>query len=204
MASIQEGDILRLVVSLVFPDSVIMQNVFHLVITAINGTGDDDEIGVDLRQYTEALYDEIAGNISQDIDTDEIKVYVYDPGDEDFDEVVTKNWTLTPTGGTDFLPHGVAGLVLLRTLDPDVNGKKYFGGLSEDSQTAGEWGSGALANLASAAVETVSIYTDATSGNVYAPGVWSPTRVNFFAYSGTVVANTAPAYQRRRKPGVGI
>jgi hypothetical protein len=63
---------------------------------------------------------------------------------------------------------------------------------------------GVITILAAGGVEIISEYTDAVSGNVYTPGVWSPTREAFFDYGGTILTNAITGYQRRRKPGVGI
>lgn len=202
--SLIEGDILRVVASLLFPDDVIMQNVFHIVLTTINGTGSESEVGDDMVAYIEDIYAEIEGNISDEIDADELKIYVYDPIDDDFDEVISEPFTDSYAGSPDFLPHGVAGLILIRTLDPDVSGKKYFGGFGEGSQLSGEWGAGTIVNLGAAGIALASQYTDPTSGNVYTPGVWSVKETNFFPANNTIVVNATPAYQRRRKPGVGI
>lgn len=133
-----------------------------------------------------------------------MRAYVYDPVDDDYDEVGSEALTFTPVNATHALPHGVAGLVNCKTTDPDVNGKKYFGGLAEDQHDDGVWSSAFLTLLTAAAAEWVTPFVGAVTGADFTPGVWSPTRSIFYAMSGTVILPAIAAYQRRRKQGVGI
>lgn len=202
--AITEGTVLRVVASLLFPDDVIMQNVFHLVLTTRLGTGDPDETTLDMQDYINQIYVAAQGNISDDIVGDEIKVYEYDSVDDDFDEVGTGLVTFTPAATGDFLPHGVAALQIFYTTDPDVQGRKFWGGFSELGQADGDWVAGALIALIETSDEVVGAYTGLETGSTYTTGVWSPTNTNFFAYNDVVATPATIAYQRRRKPGVGI
>lgn len=202
--SVTEGTVLRLVASMVFPDDVIMMNVFHFVLTTIVGDGDPATVGADAIEYIEALYADVGNEISDGIDANELAIYEYDPVDEDFDEVITVNWADTFIDTADPLPHGVALVQNFKTTDPDVDGRKYWGGYTEGDQVAGSWVALALTHAIATAVKITDQFTATVSANVYTPGVWSPTTLNFFAYTGTVFTNAIVGYQRRRKPGVGI
>lgn len=202
--ALQEGDIIRVVASLVFPDDVIMQNVFHLVLTTIVGDGDEDTVSEDLADYVERVYSEMDSEISEDISSSDVKLYVYDDIDDDFDQIGTEVWALPTLAGTDFIPHGVACVINLFTTDPDVQGRKFFGGWKDARVVDGAWvGVSTTAQLLIGA-DIVASFNGGPSANVYTPGVWSPTRTNFYAFNGVFVLNTTPGYQRRRKPGVGI
>jgi hypothetical protein len=129
---------------------------------------------------------------------------VYDPIDDDFDEVGSTAWVFNPNLAADELPRGVAALINCKTTDPDVNGKKYIGGYTEGNTVAGMWGAGTITQLGLFAVDWLTNFVGATSTADFIPGIWSPTRTNFYAGGGTVLIPTIAAYQRRRKRGIGI
>jgi hypothetical protein len=202
--AINEGDILRIVASLVFPDDVIMQNVFHMVATTIVGDGNEEDITEDAVGYIDDIYEEHEANIDDTIDGDEIKVYVWDSVDQDWDEIGTGLMTITAAAVGDAMPHGCALLQTFFTSDPDVQGRKYWGGFGEGNHADGDWSGTVLANIVLAAADVITTVTGVTTGSTFQPAVWSPKNENAFLYSGVVVTNSVVAYQRRRKPGVGI
>ena len=102
------------------------------------------------------------------------------------------------------MPNGVASLVHALTTDPDVRGSKYFGGHLPASTVDNDWTGGFLSTMLAGGLIWVEPFVGAGTGGDFAPGVWSPTKTNFFLFNGTVTVNAQVAYQRRRKPGVGI
>jgi hypothetical protein len=202
--AISNGDVLKIVASLVYPDDVIMMNVFHVVATTIVGDGAEDDVVLDLAQYAFNIYNELAASVGEDMDDDILKMYVYDSIDEDFDEIGSSLWSLGATQTGELLPHGVALMQTFYTIDPDVQGRKYWGGFTELDQVDGSWASQILANAVLAADEIVGTYVGVETGSTYQPVVWSPTQLNAFLYSGVVISNSIVNYQRRRRPGVGI
>lgn len=201
--AVSNGDLIRLVVSLVFPDDVVMQNVFHLVATNLLDT-DEATVTQDAVNYANLLYNEHESSMSDEMSGDEIKVYVYDSVDDDFDEIGTGALSSVGSVALGPAPHGLAVVQNYYTTDPDVQGRKFWGGFTENSLDDSDWASALVAALVLTAAEVVGTYTDSSSSNVFQPSVWSPTKKTAYAYSGTVVTNTVPGYQRRRKPGVGI
>jgi hypothetical protein len=201
--SIAVGDVLRVVAIMAWLDGNLNMNVFNAVIGGTGGPFDEADIVDDAVAWMNAIYGNMTGSISDELDGSEIAVYVYDSVDDDFDEVGTDPWTFNPTSGSEQLPRGVAGLINANTIDPDVQGKKYLGGLVEPSVTDGLWIAAQLANLALWADDWVTAFTGGTSGASWIPGVWSPTRTNFYPFSGAYTIPAIPAYQRRRKRGVG-
>lgn len=202
--SITVGDILKVVAIMTWLDGDIMQNVFAAAIGGTGGPYDDEDIVADAQSWLAAMYGNLSAVQSSSVDGSEVRVYVYDSVDDDFDEVGSASWTYNPTETGEFLPKGVAALINCKTLDPDVSGKKYIGGLCEVAQDDDVLQAGTMGLLADFADDWTDLFTGSVSGASWVPGIWSPTRTNFYAMSGTYVIPTIPAYQRRRKRGVGI
>lgn len=202
--TITAGDILRVVAIYAWTDGNIMQNVFNAVVTGGGSPWDDVDIVGDALDWLDTMYATISVDISDAVDGAEVRVYKYDAIDDDWDEVGSDDWTWNPSNGSDRTPTGVAALINCKTTDPDVNGKKYIGGYTEGSPVNGIWDTTTLTRLALWGAEWVQGFTGAVSGASWAPGVWSPTSTLFVAMSGAVLIPTIPAYQRRRKVGVGI
>lgn len=201
--SIQVGDILRVVAIAAWLDGNLNMNVFNGVIGGTGGPYDDGDIVADALAWVNVIFANLTTSMSDELDGSEVAVYVYDSIDDDWDEVGTATWTFNPSSAGSQLPRGVASLINARTTDPDVQGKKYLGGLTEGSVDDGLWNSAHITVMGALADDWVDLFTGATSGASWVPGVWSPTRTNFFAFSGSHIIPTTPAYQRRRKRGVG-
>lgn len=202
--SITVGDVLRVVAIMQWLDGDIAMNVFNAVISGTGGPYDDLDIVDDAVAWLDLIYGEITAQVSTDLDGAEVRVYIYDTVDDDWDEVGSDVWTWNPTSAGEPLPRGVAALVNVKTLDPDVNGKKYYPGMTEAGSTDGLWGAGTVTDLQDSSTEWVGTFAGAVSGADWVPGIWSPTRTNFYPFSGTIIVPTIPAYQRRRKNGIGI
>ena len=202
--SLSVGDILKVVAVISYLDGSIAQNVFATVISGSGGPFDEADIVDDMVDWVESMYANMTGKTANNLDGSEVKVYEYDSIDDDFDEVGSDPWVWNPSSTTDMLPQGVAVLINCKTSDPDVSGKKYLAGTTEAYNNEGVIDAALLTDVAAFAVDWVTGFVGATSGASFTPGVWSPTRTNFFAMSGAVIVPTIYAYQRRRKPGVGI
>jgi len=202
--SVQVGDILRIVAAMVWDDAEVAQNVYNAVIGGSGGPYDDADIVDDALAWVQAMYANWLTHFSDELNGSQVQVYKYDSVDDDFDEVGTVGWSFTPTGAADQLPRGVAGLVTCRTSDPDVQGKKYLPGLTEAAALDGIITVGTLAVMLDYADDWVTAFVGGVSGASWIPGIWSPTRTNFFPCGDSYTANAIPAYQRRRKQGVGV
>lgn len=202
--SIVVGDVLKVVTSLVWTDGEINQNVYNAVIGGSGGPYTDGDIVDDAGDWMDQIYANMAARCSDEIDGSQVQVYVYDAIDDDWDEVGSAGWTFNPTTAGDQLPRGVAGLVVAKTTDPDVSGKKYIPALTEDSIIDGLYSSGYLTAAVAFAIDWLTGFTGATSGASWVPGIWSPTETNFFAATLAYLVSAIPAYQRRRKNNVGV
>ena len=134
----------------------------------------------------------------------EVRVYVWDSVGEDWDEISTKPFTFAPTSTTDQLPRGAAVLINAKTVDADVNGKKYIGGLTETSNTDGLVVAAEVARQVLLATDWLEVETGAESGAEFDAGIWSPLQQTLYDLTGTFTIPAIWAYQRRRKRGVGI
>lgn len=202
--SIQVGDILKVVAILQWLDGDIAQNVYNTVVSGAGGPYDESDVTDDMLEWVEDMQAPLVTSQSDEIDGSEVRVYVYDAVDDDWDEIGSTSWTYNPSNVGEQLPRGVAFLINCKTSDPDVNGKKYLPGGTESNVTDGLVNAGMLAAIAAYSVLWVGPFTGSTSSADFTPGVWSPTRTNFYQMTEQVITPTIPAYQRRRKRGVGI
>lgn len=202
--SIQAGDILRIVAVMAWLDGDIAQNVFNAVVTGGGSPFSDADIVADAKAWLDSMYATMTGEISNQIDGSEVRVYVYDSVDDDWDEVGSDTWGWNPSETNEPVPRGVSILINAKTLDPDVSGKKYLAGMTIQDIDDSLLTPAIVANAVLFAAEWYSGFVGGTSGADWVPGIWSPTRTSFLALNGTILVPTIPAYQRRRKQGVGI
>lgn len=198
------GDILRIVASFLWTDGNINQNVFNAVVTGGGSPWPDTDIVDDAEAWLDNMYANLTTSMSDEIDGNEVIVYKWDSVDQDWDEVGSQSWTFNPTQVTDQMPRGVAALVRLWTVDPDVQGKKYIPGLTEGDFLDGLISSTILTAMLAFAADWYLPFTGGVSGASWAPGIWSVVGSVFKAGVDHIAANAIPAYQRRRKRNVGI
>lgn len=202
--SVADNDILRIVASLLWTDSNVNQNVFNAIVTGGGGPYADQDIVDDAEAWLDNMYANLTTLCSDEIDGNEVLVYKYDSGDDDWDEVGSQAWIWDPSGTGDQMPRGVAGLVRLWTEDPDVQGKKYIGGMTEGNCTDGLWITSAVTALLAFAADWYAPFTGGTSGATWTPGIWSVKNLLIKLAVDHIATSTIPAYQRRRKRNVGI
>lgn len=201
--SISDGTILRIAVSMLFTDGNLAMNVFNAVIAGSGAPWDEEDVVSDALDWVDAIYSNLTAAVTDELDGSEMTVYEYDSSDDDWDEVGTVAFTWNPTGAGDELPRGVAALLNCRTIDPDVSGKKYFAGLTEDSNQDGLWVAAAIASLADIAADWLTPFVGTETTADWAPVIWSVTKKTPYLMTGAFAAPTEPSYQRRRKRGVG-
>lgn len=202
--SVQAGDVLRIVASFLWTDGNVNQNVFNAVVTGGGAPFDDSDIADDAEAWLDDMYLNLVAMMSDEIDGNEVIVYKYDAGDGDWDEVASQSWSYDPTQVSDQLPRGVAALARLWTDDPDVQGKKYIPGITEQSVEDGLINAAGLVNLLAFAADWYLPFVGAVSGATWTPGIWSVVGTVFNAAVDHLAASAIPAYQRRRKRNVGI
>lgn len=202
--SIADATILRVVASLLWTDGNVNQNVFNAVLGGAGAPWDEQDILDDAEDWLDNMYANFTTILSDEIDGNEVVVYKYDVAGQDWDEVGSNAWTFDPTQSTEQMARGVAGLVRLWTEDPDVQGKKYIGGLTEASLVDGLIPAAAVTALLAFGADWLTPFVGAASGATFTPGVWSVVGTVFKAAIDHIATSTIPAYQRRRKRNVGI
>lgn len=196
--------ILRVVATILWSDGNVMQNVFSSDIVGEAGPYDEVDVVADALAWVVALYNTITTLVSDECDGSQVQVYRWDPAEEDWDEVGSDPWVWDPDNTTDQLPRGVAALLNAKSTDADSSAKKYLGGLTEGPIDDGLWNAGALADFIDFGGEWVQSFVGSVTGATWNPGVWSVKDLVLNPFVATVIIPTIPAYQRRRKRGVGI
>ena len=202
--TIPDGTVLRAVASFLWTDGNVNQNVFNAVISGAGAPWDEEDVVQDLEDWFDNMYLNLVGAMSDELDGNSITVYEYDSGDDDWDEIGSDEWVFNPTGPTDQLPRGTAGLVRLWTTDADVQGKKYIPGLCEGSLVDGLYNAALIIDLLAFAADWYIPFVGAATGGTITPGVWSVVGKAFLEGIDHIATSTIPAYQRRRKRNVGI
>jgi hypothetical protein len=103
----------------------------------------------------------------------------------------------------DVTPAAVSGYLMGYTAVPKARGSKYVPGIAETQINEGEFTAPALVKLAT----LLAIYladVSLGSGASLEMGVLSKALGAFVSFTGSGLVESLPAYQRRRKQGVGI
>ena len=153
----------------------------------------------DIADYLEDVYLEIDQQIHDSITFDSIELFNVTEGVPE----PSINWPTLTVGGdaTAPVPDGVTALSIGRTGVSKVVGKKYWPLGVETDIVEGIWGSTPTGVYALAAADWIAPFTGA-SGVTWDPGVWSRAAALFRVFTETATSSV-PAYQRRRKRGVG-
>lgn len=202
--TVSTGDILRIVATMLWTDGNVMQNVYNAVITGSGGPWDSEDVIGDALDWIDDMYLNLTTYVSDEVDGSQIQGYKYDPIGDDWDEVASENWAWNPTQADEQLPRGSGPLLNLKTIDPDVNGKKYIGGFTESTLQDGLWTAGGITGLTLYGIDWATAFVGGVTGAAFTPGIWSPTNTAFYDAGLVIIIPTMPAYQRRRKRGIGI
>lgn len=171
-------------------------NIYHAISSS---AVDDDDLMIDLGRGLEQVYDQFLANLANDLTFVSLKFN--NVSDETF--IGEGTWPTFTAGGSSgqFLPLGVAGLITLPTSQPKVRGRKFFAGFTEGDITDGVWDSSLTNALVDAGAILVDPFAGFESGEPWAFGVVNQSGVfkDFISFG----VSNIPAYQRRRKQGVG-
>ena len=99
------------------------------------------------------------------------------------------------------MPPGVAVLTLARTSTSRRIGRKYWGSFTEVDSVDGAWSTGLVAFLLNAANTAYSVFS--TVSGMSMKGVIYDRTLGVARDALTISVDTNPAYQRRRRLGVG-
>lgn len=202
--TITTGDILRTVAQAVWVDGNITQNVFACLISGAGGPWVDADVLDDLEAWLDNMYANMTALTSNDLDGDFIFGYVWDTVGLDWDLFASEPWVWNPADVGQQIPRGVATFMKAPTSNPDVQGRKYFPGLTEASNASGLLTAGYIVGMLAFGLDWITPFIGAATGATFSPGVWSVKNLAHFVFGTEIAAATIPAYQRRRKRGVGI
>lgn len=196
------GEIVRVALHYTQPNAGDCMNVFHF---RLSGTVGDDADVLDgivdgWLAYWHLLWKSIAASsaVLSHLDADVINI----------DGTVDRNLgsaivNVAGTVGGEVTSAAVSGYLLAYTPIPKARGSKYIPGMSEVGVAAGAFTTGVQTVLTQLLILYASQYVG-TGGLRLNPGVLSLVLAEFIDFLGTGLIETLPAYQRRRKAGVGI
>jgi len=201
------NDVARMVLTGSAPLSSVFQNVFHWKQVSGTSIADNDALGDFIGQFTTAFL-----NIDQNISTG----YAWHTGEMYLWDFTNHQWngvssvSFTPVAGTlvgDAVAHGVAVLGKFLTQSLRRQGRTFVPGWGEAYNTNGAVQAARLAEFVLYLQDLDDILSPA--GGTLQMGTFnvdplSPYYETFSPVTGSVIGNDIMAYQRRRKPGVGL
>ena len=196
--TIAEDDVIRATAVMKRALSDDIQNVFHLKLINIS-TATQLQLRTDIAEYLEDIWGTLVGLMHTSITFDEIQLFNVTQNTPE----PTVNWPTLVAGSAsgDPLADGVAALTLGRTGVSKRIGKKYFALFTEGALTLGLWTATTVTALTTAAADWIAPFTGISTAT-WDPGVFTRLTSAFTAFIEAVVSDI-PAYQRRRKRGVG-
>lgn len=198
MAQVNIGDIVLIKIIIVLAGQQ-MENVYHYV-------GQSDESGADfldaVDEQLSAAYNQMASHFTNDLDPTSIQGANLTTGLD----LGTVPFTWTGGASSDsYLPTGVAALITFPTNTLGRRGRKFLMAMVEGDQVDSLWSSSVLGDMAAYATTLLDM------------GPWGSADINLLyciinsdgpPYASTLptgyLVRDIPAYQRRRKVGVGI
>ena len=196
--TIGENDVIRASAVLRRQATDDIVNVYHLTPVSI-GSQTQQDLRDDIADYLDDVYVALNSRIANSINYSVIELFNVTDGTPE----PSVGWPTLTTGGDagDPMPDGVAGLSIGRTGVSKVIGKKFWPYFTKTSLSSGLWVAAVVTDMAAAAAIWIAPRT-APSGVTWDPGIYSRAVALFRTFTETDSTNL-PAYQRRRKRGVG-
>jgi len=199
--SVPNGAILRGTVTTQAVAASTLLNIFHWVLSTAAPLSEAFIMNLVTTWLTDDLIPAIAGNLDNNTIARLLNIDVVDNDGHVIAHVGQEGVTLPGTVGGENMPAGVAMYCQMGTNTPKVFGRKYIGGVAEGVIQDGYLTDAAVSRLATYTGVCLSRIAD---GAVHLdPGVISAKEGRFVEFNNTGFAFNVPAYQRRRKPGVG-
>lgn len=196
------GEICRITVSYATAGGSTPQNVFHTQL--LSGDITDAQALIDLDNWVNAGWlDEWEDRASEDAegigaDFDIMNV----DGTVNRSLGASSYTTHQGTLAQDVEPPAVSYFMFAPTALPKIRGRKFVPGVTEQGVADGLITPSALSSLTVLADFFINTYVNGS--NSYGMGVLSTVLQEFVPFIGSYVLSDDPAYQRRRKAGVGI
>lgn len=199
--TVQIGDIVRAVLSYTHPNASIAQNVFTWELT--DAAADEDDLLADLSAWASNIW----GGAWDALSAVDCELFLVEVDLLNGDGTVMANigsdvFSIPGTNDVDVASPAVSGYIQAESTRTKSLGKKYLPFITEESITDGIIVTAAMVHLAA----LFGIYVDPlalTVTGILVPGVLSRITETFQEFTGSGYTTDVPAYQRRRKPGVG-
>lgn len=199
--TIETGDIVKVVLDYLYPGAGTALNIFYYKLFDAPQT-DQDVIDALVDWATNQWGDHWQDMAPTNATLNNIALYVVSELGEVLRDLGTTNLNISGTQTGEVSPAAVSAFLQAYTTVPQVRGSKYVPGIAEGRVVNGSFDASALAVLAFLLID----YLDnvlVTAGNNLVPGVLSKKILDFKAFTDSGLIQTLPAYQRRRKDGVG-
>ena len=199
--TVQTNDIIKTVVDYFYPGAGTALNIFY------HKLFDAPQTDTDVLDALETFFDTEWGELWDEIASDQatlgnISAQIVSPTGVVLRDLGSRVINRVGTEVSQVMPAAVSGYMQAYTQTPQIRGSKYVPGIAETAVDNGQFNATATTNL----VALLTQYLDnvlVTAGNNLVPGVLSDKVGDFVAFTDSGSINTIPAYQRRRKEGVG-
>lgn len=198
MADFQEGDVVRLGATMIYDSTEEVANIYYLLIT---GGGDKTFAQADagFQDWMDAVMETLDTELSDLMLADRISV----ANVTQLTVFGNIPWGVFTQGGAagEQTPSGACCLTFARTHKPRVQIRKYYGVFPVAALVDGEWDGGVTA--ACGAALDYHIQEHAMTNGMEMRGVAYNREFGTHEFAHSVATRGEPAYQRRRKRGVG-
>lgn len=200
--TIQADDILRVAVEYALPNSTQALNVFYFLVREFTGANEDavqdfaDFVEDQWHVHWKDIASADASIVGVALDTLNVNGTVKE-------NIGSATLDLVGVVGGEISASAVSGYIKANTNVPKARGSKYVPGMTENHCANSVWNATATAKLTALLTEYILEYVNPATGNTYLPGVLSRVLLEFVAFNETGDLTDVPAYQRRRKAGVG-
>lgn len=198
---ISQGTILKLVLDYIYPGAGTALNILHYVFSGADAEDQDVLDAIEDWALTEwgDHWKELAGDTAE---FNSIEVQEVDQTGEILRNVGNIVINLSGVAATGPLPAANSVYLLAYTGVPQVRGAKYVPAIAEEAVQDGSWTLNALAEIAFLLLAYLGRINVGVGQNLDG-GVLSEREAGFKAFTGQGQFAGLPAYQRRRKDGVG-
>jgi hypothetical protein len=199
--AVADNSILRVAAHFISAAASDIVNVYHFTMDSV---GDVSEANVlaDLEDLIDALMTNLDQAYPTSTSCDSVEAWVWNSTLSRWDSIgeVNGTWAGTSTN-LDEAPAGVAMYVRADSSDAQAKGAKYLPPPNDAALADGLITSTVMTYLANFLTDYAATYVGTYAE--FIPGLWQIATESFKLFSGTGTTSNVPAYQRRRKPGVG-
>lgn len=199
------GDTYRITQNIELVSGTAAQNVYHLSQVSA-GADVPANISLDIVDYMTNIYEAVNASMHSSTLIEEFIVEKFDTLSQTY-SFFTSGFTNVGGelgGGNEPMPQGVAILVQARHVVDGFSGRKFFPGLTEGVHQDGFWISFAVADALLAALIWATPFAGVASNAAFQPVTFGDITASPKSISTNVQSDNVVAYQRRRKPGVGL